>query len=211
MSYQKGGSSDFSSLFYAQTVVGGPGALTKYTLDHIDQSPMFNPLSANSAFPTRSSGITPNGLYYAHGGSAESSETFNVGKCTGEIIKSGNYKFIIEGKCEGATSGTFIASSPPDFRQSYSGSGLPFPNKEMALSDTQNAGKINLSDNGSFRIEVLYPNSYYINGGTKLVPPQVCLKFDNTDELEVKLSDSPFIPNRSLSALPGRANRSSMR
>ena len=211
MFHQKGGSSDFTHSFYAQTVVGGPAALTKHTLDNIDKSPMFNPLSTNTAFPTINTGIIPNGLYYAHGGNSESGEMFNVGKCSGIITRKGNYNFVIEGKCEGAKSGTFFASSPPDFRQSYSGSGLPFPNEEVAFSDTPNKGNIVVS-NGSFKVEVIYPNSYYINCGTKLVPPQVCLKLDNCDkELEIVLSSGPFIPNRSLSSLPGRVKRDSTR
>ena len=34
----------------------------------------------------------------------------------------------------------FIAANAPDYRQSYSGSGLPFPNPEIAYENTPNKG-----------------------------------------------------------------------
>lgn len=60
---QKGGSSDFMHSFYANTAVGGPAAISQATLAGIDQSPMFNPLSATATIPGNSTGIVPSGLY----------------------------------------------------------------------------------------------------------------------------------------------------
>ena len=211
--YQRGGGSDFSQLFYAQTVQGGPAALSQHTLDNIDKSPMFNPLEADTVFPTGTTGVLPNGLYFAHGGSAEASDSsvFNDknGNCTVRITRDGEYKFVLEGVCKGATSGTYVAASPPDFRSSYAGSGLPYPNEEIAFTDTPNKGKLTLGEGGSFKLTVVFPNSYYINNGSTMVMPQVCFDFNNIEGLvEVPLSDKPLIQNRSLSSLPGKTNRS---
>jgi hypothetical protein len=209
---QNGGSSDFSQSFYAQTMKGGPAALSNYTLSRIENAPMFNPLSGNSVFPTPSSGVVPNGLYFAHGGNGDEGKSFTVGKCSGTIQKKGEYNYVIEGKCVGASSGSYLASSPPDFRQSYSGSGLPYPNEDVAFNSTPNEGELKMGEGGSFRVDVVCPNSYYINNGSTLVMPQVCFNFNNVEGLvEVQISDKPFIPNRSLSSLPGKQTRSTGR
>lgn len=66
---QKGGAaSDYGSLFYANTAVGGPAAITKATLQYIDKAPMFHPLSKNVVIPTGTTGIIPDGLYLAQVG-----------------------------------------------------------------------------------------------------------------------------------------------
>ena len=62
---QRGGSSDFMGLFYANTAVGGPAAISQATLQGINNAPMFNPLSTNSAVPGNSTGIVPTGTYLA--------------------------------------------------------------------------------------------------------------------------------------------------
>ena len=64
--HQKGGgSSDWSHSFHANTAIGGPAAISHHTLQHINQAPMFNPLSDNAIIPTQATGITPNCLYLA--------------------------------------------------------------------------------------------------------------------------------------------------
>src|SRR3990167_3372720 len=63
--HQKGGAStDYASLFYAQTAIGGPAAISRSTLKYIDRTPMFNPLESNTIIPG-SSGIIPTGLFLA--------------------------------------------------------------------------------------------------------------------------------------------------
>lgn len=71
---QKGGSSDWMHSFYAHTAIGNNAAITRAGLKTIDQSPMFNPLSANTVFPTESTGIVPTGLYLAGAGPAPPTE-----------------------------------------------------------------------------------------------------------------------------------------
>lgn len=59
-----GGSSDWLHSFHADTIFGGPRALSQATLKYIDQAPMFNPLQANTVIPTLPSvGIVPNAAY----------------------------------------------------------------------------------------------------------------------------------------------------
>jgi hypothetical protein len=75
----------------------------------------------------------------------------------------------------------YWASSPPDSRHSFSGSGLPFPNEEMAYSNSPNVGRALLGNDGSFSIKLLYPNSYYKTLGSDYVKPTVKLIFSDED------------------------------
>jgi hypothetical protein len=61
-----GAGSDFVSSFYANTVDGGPAAISAYTLQGIDNAPMFHPLDPSAVIPTMpSTGIFPTGLVMA--------------------------------------------------------------------------------------------------------------------------------------------------
>lgn len=63
---------------------------------------------------------------------------------------------------------------------SFNGSGLPFPNEEIAFENTTNKGVIKLLD-GEFTFNIDSPNSYYTNMGTILNPPCVKYKFCDTN------------------------------
>jgi hypothetical protein len=78
----------------------------------------------------------------------------------------------------------YNASSPPDYNSNFSGSGLPFPNEEVAFENTPNKG-ITEVKNGDFSFVIRYPNSYYTNMGTIYVPPQVRLMLVNKDNTEL--------------------------
>jgi hypothetical protein len=56
-----------------------------------------------------------------------------------------------------------IAPNPIDRMSNYSGSGLPFPNYEIAFENTPNIHKIDTS--GVFDISFKYPNSFYMTDG----------------------------------------------
>jgi hypothetical protein len=71
----------------------------------------------------------------------------------------------------------YWAASPPDYRTSFSGSGFPFPNEETAFDRSPNIGKVPLSEDGSFKIKLRYPNSYYKRLGSVYVRPSVKLIF----------------------------------
>ena len=66
----------------------------------------------------------------------------------------------------------YIAAAPADHRSSYAGSGLPFPNPEMAYDNTPNSGAVKTT-NGYFEIRISYPNSFYVEQGTKLLRPHL--------------------------------------
>lgn len=73
----------------------------------------------------------------------------------------------------------YWASSPYDSRHSFLGSGLPFPNEEIAYSNSPNIGRVALSKDGSFSIKLLYPNSYYKKMGSVHVKPNVKILFND--------------------------------
>lgn len=93
----------------------------------------------------------------------------------------------------------FIAPNPPDYRTSYSGSALPFFNKEQAFDNTSNKGKV-LFKNKRASFGIKYPNSYYRDLGNTQVVPHVDLLYSINGKQYIysyKLSDNP-IPYRSL-------------
>lgn len=93
----------------------------------------------------------------------------------------------------------FIAPNPPDYRTSYSGSALPFFNKEQAFDNTSNKGKV-LFKNKKASFGIKYPNSYYHDLGNIQVVPHVNLLYSINGKEYIysyKLSDNP-IPYRSL-------------
>ena len=71
---QVGGLSDYMSSFYASGAMGGPGAISRFTLSGINNAPMFKPLSSTAVIPTLpSTGIVPSEVYLANmkGGAAK--------------------------------------------------------------------------------------------------------------------------------------------
>jgi hypothetical protein len=93
----------------------------------------------------------------------------------------------------------YIASAPPEFRASYSGSGLPYANPSQAFDNTENQGTITLDHMGKSEIRISYPNAYYAGLGTDYIPPTVYLNYNNgfSDKVvSIKLSDG--IPYRML-------------
>jgi len=70
----------------------------------------------------------------------------------------------------------FWAASPPTYTTSYSGSGIPYPNEDIAHENTPNLGIAEIK-NGKFRFNIMYPNSYYKNMGSVYVPRSIRLLF----------------------------------
>ena len=77
----------------------------------------------------------------------------------------------------------YWASNPPDYRASFSGSGLPFPNPEMAYDETPNKGSVAIV-NGQFAFKVRFPNSYYTHLGTIYNEPHVFVKVCEPGNIE---------------------------
>jgi len=104
----------------------------------------------------------------------------------------------------------YIAANPIDRRYSYSGSGLPFPNAELAYEGTTNKGTAVIDDDGDFQIEVEYPNAYYVRQGSILLNPHVYLYLKSIGRLYTLDVGRP-VQNRSLTGLPDRYSRTTMR
>jgi hypothetical protein len=94
----------------------------------------------------------------------------------------------------------YIATGPPNYMSTYSGSGLPFHSKEQALFNTPNKGNVTLNTNKEAIIKLYYPNSYNEDVGNILVKPHVTLfYYSNSIIVEKKVILSKGIPFRSLS------------
>ncbi len=92
----------------------------------------------------------------------------------------------------------YVAAAPPDYRTSYTGSGLPYASPEQAFQGTPNRGKVQVQGNAA-TINLLYPNSFYIGLGTVIVPPTLYLYYKvggQNKETAIKLSDG--VPYRFL-------------
>lgn len=94
----------------------------------------------------------------------------------------------------------YYAASPPDYRHSFSGSGLPYPNEEVAFGVSPNVGHTSIGIDGSYSFNLYHPNSYYMRG--QYVKPCVYLEIQDDkgnrqgDIMTVVLSEG--IPYRSL-------------
>lgn len=103
----------------------------------------------------------------------------------GNIVVSGNSAAVLAAATKGVP--VFVnyrASNKATYGQSFSGSGLPYANKAMAFEGTTNSGFVRLQA-GAFTFKLEYPNSYYVNMGTKLVPPQVKLIFCDGNKIPI--------------------------
>tara|TARA_Y100000389_G_C17470142_1_gene529673 strand:- start:7016 stop:7558 length:543 start_codon:yes stop_codon:yes gene_type:complete len=66
---------------------------------------------------------------------------------------------------------SYVAAKSPDYRQSYSGSALPFPDAQIAFENSPNFGAHKIRDRLTFTID--FPNSYYSHVGTRIILPHV--------------------------------------
>ena len=112
------------------------------------------------------------------------------------------FDVVIKGVITDAVIGNevrYIAASPADRRASFTGSGLPFHSEKQAFEGTPNKGRITLNAN-TFEIKLLFPNSYYVELGNKLVPPTLYVHYTtgNSEERMVSIKLSDPIPYRLL-------------
>lgn len=124
--------------------------------------------------------------------------------CEGSVLYSGEGEYTVKGKISGIGDKTilFWAPNPPTYNSSYSGSGLPYANPDMAYENTPNKGMVKTT-NDMFEFKIRYPNSYYIGLGTLAVQPCCHIKIcgDPTDKIHtIKLGNE--IPFRMLTYPP---------
>lgn len=133
-----------------------------------------------------------------------------------KLMKNDEGDYLVSGKLKNSLlkysskSDVFVkywAPNSPTYNTSFSGSGLPFPNETVAFQESDNVGLVKLNGD-SFIIKLHYPNSYYINMGTKLIEPQVKLRLVDSNNKELseiyKINLGNHIPFRSLSWNPQR-------
>ena len=53
------------------------------------------------------------------------------------------------------------AANPPTYSQSYTGSGQPYPNPDIAYENTPNRGAVKATGN-HFEFRIRFPNAYYV-------------------------------------------------
>ena len=79
------------------------------------------------------------------------------------------------------------------------GSGLPFPSKDVAFEGSPNIGRMIINETKQFKLELLRPNSYY-DDNYELVEPEVIIKYflknNKTRVLNIPIDNK--IPYRSL-------------
>ena len=105
----------------------------------------------------------------------------NLSLCDVDIVNKDNKSFLVNGSLKGSVLNLsnknslylkFWAASPPTYGSNFSGSGLPFPNEEVAFEKSENIGSSDIL-NGNFSFSLRVPNSYYTNMGTVYVNPEV--------------------------------------
>jgi hypothetical protein len=125
--------------------------------------------------------------------------------CTHQILDAGDGEFIVRGHVNSSSLNPvvqFWAANPPTYSQSYTGSGLPFPNPEVAYENTPNRGAVK-AYGGNFEFRIRYPNGYYIGLGTIYQQPCVHIKVcDGTPRDFQKIVLGNGIPFRSLTYPP---------
>ena len=77
------------------------------------------------------------------------------------------------------------AAAPMTRNSSYMGSGIPYPNEEVAFSQNHSSG-VEPVVNGYYKFRLNYPNSYFVNLGTEFIPPSVHLQV--VDEFNTELT-----------------------
>jgi hypothetical protein len=127
---------------------------------------------------------------------------FNQNLCQGKVINEGEGDILVEGNVESIDpnpSVIFWAPSPPTRGSSFNGSGLPYPNPEIAYDKTPNVGMVK-APNRKFAFRIKYPSAYYSALGTGYIPPivniKVCEEGQEDKVTAIKIDDG--IPFRSL-------------
>lgn len=106
------------------------------------------------------------------------STDYDLANCGANVTQSPNGIFIVTGTVPTplASFVKYWAAAPPTYNQSFTGSGMPFPNPAVAFENTPNKGVVKISG-GKYRLTLKYPNSYYKDMCNTYVPPQVSVVF----------------------------------
>jgi hypothetical protein len=102
----------------------------------------------------------------------------------------------------------YAAAAPPDYRASFSGSGLPHPSAAQAFHNTPNRGTAAVAADGSVQVRLLAPAPYYTPRG-QLVPPTLHVLYASGGRRVREAHELPdaAVPFRSLAPPAERASR----
>lgn len=118
-------------------------------------------------------------------------ESFENMYCSGNIAYHEKNRVLVDIYLNSELASEVIrykAVAPPDYRGSFTGSALPFPNEEFAFQHSPNVGALKVSRaTRRFTITLDMPNSYYAPNGKDLIPPYVDVLY------EIKESAAPFV------------------
>jgi hypothetical protein len=132
---------------------------------------------------------------------------FKLHNCEGTVTHISDIDIVVRARIREPVSSetvSYIASAPPDFRATFTGSGLPFHTQRQAFDRTPNKGALKLGNGNSFVVKLKYPNSYYAGLGTVLIPPTLYVYYDTVDGGRVAtIPVSKGIPYRMLT-YPGQ-------
>ena len=107
----------------------------------------------------------------------------------------GEYNIKIKSQYPENSNIIFWACNPPNYNSSFTGSGLPFSNLDIAFENTPNIG-ISKVKNGLILVNISFPNSFYNNFGTNLIEPTLfyrLLNNENDNVIEFNLKNRiPF-------------------
>lgn len=106
----------------------------------------------------------------------------------------------------------YVAAAPAYQGYSYSGSGMPFACREMAIHGTPNRGEAILDDEGKFTCTLpTIPNSYHGADGT-LIPPTLELFYHSKGvQKKKRVPIAPSIPWRTSMGLSEEGAREKAR
>lgn len=139
---------------------------------------------------------------------------FQHAYCSGVVISSNdqNRDLLIRGTVNESVKDNliyYVAAAPPDYRATFTGSGLPFANPVQAFDTTPNVGSLTLNNN-KFELSIMYPNAYYTDLGTVYNPPTLYVYYINRQgqqrTIDIQLSEG--IPFRKLTYPNGRTSAS---
>ena len=105
--------------------------------------------------------------------------------CNNLQLSAGEGEFTVNGNLKQAAGKKiqYWAAAPPTYINSYSGSGLPYPNQEVAYDTNDNKGVIEVDNSGNFTFQLKFPNAYYSGLGTNYVEPCFHVKVCDSDEI----------------------------
>jgi hypothetical protein len=100
----------------------------------------------------------------------------------------------------------FWAAAPATFGASFSGSGLPYSDSEMAFCNTPNKGKL-FPTSKRVLIHLKTPNSYYSHLGTRQIPACVTVKLTSNGTVYLEnIELGSAVPNRTLTYPSSRSS-----